>query len=188
MKKVVIVFGVISGLIMAGFVFLVTSLCSNGTISMDRGELVGYTAMVISLSMIFFGIKSYRDNYNGGKISFWKGMQIGLLITLIASFFYFGGAELYNVTNPGFYDKVMIKFAEMQTEKMKQAGAPQEEIDKAIKSGNEMLVLMKNPIIFYGICLMELSPVGIIITLISAAILRKKEFLPPAKLSPSEAV
>jgi hypothetical protein len=178
MKKIIITFGVIAGLILAGFVFLISGLCASDTISMDHGELIGYTTMAISLSMIFFGIKSYRDNVGKGKITFWKGIQIGLLITLIASVFYFAGAEAYNVANPGFYDKIMTKFTKLQTEKMQQAGASQEEIDKTVKFAGEMAKAMENPFIFYAICLMELSPVGIIITLLSAAILRRKDVLP----------
>ncbi|HEV7644905.1 MAG TPA: DUF4199 domain-containing protein [Pyrinomonadaceae bacterium] len=178
MKKIVITFGVISGLILAGFVFLISTLCGNETISMDHGELIGYTTMAISLSMIFFGIKSYRDNVGKGKITFWKGIQIGLLITLIASVFYFAGAEAYNVANPGFVDKIMTKFTKLQTEKMQQAGASQEEIDKTVKFAGDMAKAMENPFIFYAICLMELAPVGLIITLISAAILRRKDVLP----------
>ena len=178
MKKVVLVFGVIAGLILAGFVFLIEGLCGDDVISMDYGELIGYTSMAISLSMIFFGIKSYRDNVGKGKITFWKGIQIGLLITLISSVFYFGGAVAYNITHPGFVDKIMAKFAQNQTEKMKLAGKSQEEIDKVVQSAGDMVKLMNNPFIFYAICLMELSPVGIIITLLSAAILRRKDVLP----------
>lgn len=178
MKKVVLIFGVIAGLILAGFVFLISGLCASDTIPMENGEIYGYTTMAVALSMIFFGIKSYRDNVGKGKITFWKGIQIGLLITLISSVFYFAGAEAYNITNPGFYDKIMTKFTQMQTDKMKQAGASQEEIDKVLKSAAEMAKAMENPAIFYAICLMEISPVGIIITLISAAILRRKDVLP----------
>ncbi len=178
MKKVVLIFGVIAGLVLAGIGYLLSSLCANDTISLDHGEIYGYTIMAVALSMIFFGIKSYRDNVGKGTITFWKGIQIGLLITLIASVFYFAGAEAFNIANPGFYDKVMTKFTQMQTEKMRQAGAPQEEIDKTIKFAGDMAKAMENPFIFYAICLMELSPVGIIITLLSAAILRRKDVLP----------
>jgi hypothetical protein len=178
MKKVVLIFGVIAGLILTGFVFLISTLCGNDTISMDHGQLIGYTTMAIALSMIFFGIKSYHDNAGNGRITFWKGIQIGLLITLISSVFYFAGAEAYTMINPGFTDKVMTKFTQMQTDKMKQAGASQEEIDKVVKNAGEMVKIMENPAIFYAICLMEISPVGIIITLISAAVLRRKDVLP----------
>jgi hypothetical protein len=180
MKKVVLTFGLIGGVIMGFFVFLISSLCENGTIPLDKSEPLGYTTMVIALSMIFFGIRSYRNNYGGGRIGFWKGVQIGLLITLIASVLYFASAEIYSLTHPGFTDKVFGKFIELQSEKMRQSGASAEQIDKVIQDGRAMIKLMENPIVFFGICLIELAPVGIIITLISAAILRKKEMLPAA--------
>ena len=56
--------------------------------------------MVIALSMIFFGIKSYRDNYQNGAIGFWKGFQVGLLITLIASLMYALTWETYMQARP----------------------------------------------------------------------------------------
>ena len=177
MKKVVLTFGLLSGLVLAVFVFVIAGLCESGTIPIEKMELVGYTTMVIALSMIFFGIKSYRDNH-GGSITFWKGIQIGLLITLIASVLYFAGAELYSLTHPGFTDRVFTKFTELQADQMRQSGATQDQINKMIQDGRAMIELMENPIIFFGICLMELSPVGIIITLVSAGILRKREVLP----------
>lgn len=180
MKKVVLIFGVISGLILAVFGYLLMYLCGNDTISMDRGMLIGYTSMAVALSMIFFGIKSYRDNYSRGTITFWKGLQVGLLITLLASFFYFAGALVYSQTHPDLVDKMMSKYVTTEKEKMEQRGAPQKEIDDTIASMTAMIKAMENPFLFYAICLMEMAPVGIIISLFSAAVLRKKDVLPAA--------
>jgi hypothetical protein len=185
MKKVVITFGLISGVIIFGFVFLVTSLCERGVISLDRSELAGYTSMVIALSMIFFGIKSYRDNYGNGRVTFWKGVQIGLLISLIASVFYFAGGEAYTAANPGFIDRFFDKYTQQYTEKMAAEGKSQQEIDGKIKEMRDMVKMLENPFLRFAIFVMEILPVGIIITLISAAILRKKEILPAPPSPPT---
>jgi len=180
MKKVVITFGLISGVLIFCFVFVVVGLCENGILSWDRSELAGYTSMVIALSLIFFGIKSYRDNYGNGRVTFWKGVQIGLLISLIASVFYFAGGEAYIAVNPGFTDRFFEKYTQNYTEKMKAEGKSQEEIDKTVKEMRDMVKMMENPFLRFAIFVMEILPVGIIITFISAAILRRKEVLPAA--------
>jgi len=180
MKKVVLTFGLISGALIFGFVFLSATLCEQGIVPLDRMEIIGYTSMVISLSMIFFGIKSYRDNYGNGKITFWKGMQIGVLISLIASVFYFAGGAAYNAANPGFVDCFSAKFAEHETEKMKSQGRSQEEIDKTIGQTRDLFKMMENPFIAFAIFFVEIFPIGVLISVISAAILRRKEVLPAA--------
>jgi len=180
MKKVVVTFGLISGVLIFGFVFLAATLSERGVVPMDRMEIIGYTSMVIALSMIFFGIKSYRDNYGNGRVTFWKGMQIGILISLIASVFYFGGGAIYNLANPGFVDRFTAKFAQHQAEKMKSEGKSQEEIDKAVSQMNDVMKMLENPFIAFAIFFIEIFPVGLIVTIISAAILRKKEVLPAA--------
>lgn len=180
MKKVVITFGLISGAIIFGFVFLTATLCEQGIVPLDRMEIIGYSSMVISLSMIFFGIKSYRDNYGNGSVTFWKGLQIGLLISLIASVFYFAGGAAYNLANPGFVERFSAKFAEHETEKMKSQGKSQEEIDKTVGQMQDLLKMMENPFIAFAIFFVEIFPIGVIISIISAAILRRKEVLPAA--------
>ena len=68
MRKVVLVYGIIAGLIVAGMMFFSTSyFCSKG--DFDGGLIYGYSSMIIAFSMIFVGVKSFRDKYNGGIIN-----------------------------------------------------------------------------------------------------------------------
>ena len=89
MKKVILTYGLIGGVMIACFVWLVSTLCDRNIISFDKSEYYGYGSMIVALTMVFFGVKSYRDNNGKGVITFWKGVQIGLLITLIGTFMYF---------------------------------------------------------------------------------------------------
>lgn len=177
MKKTVITFGLIGGVIIMIFTFIIATLCDRDMIAFERAEIVGYASMVIALSMIFFGIKSYRDNQGGGKITFWKGVQVGVLITAIASALYVVGGEAYTAYNPAFAPKVMEKYKEMETKKMEQRGSSREEIDATIKQMSDMMKLMENPLFRVPIYLIEIFPVGLIITLLSAALLRKRELV-----------
>jgi hypothetical protein len=134
--------------------------------------------MVIALSMIFFGIKSYRDNYQKGAINFWKGLQVGLLIAVIASLMYAITWEVYSQTRPAGPAYFMEKYADSVINKLKEKGAPAVEIDQKVKDMEYYKRIYRNPVFRFGMTLSEILPVGIVIALISAAVLRKKEILP----------
>src|SRR5689334_18540171 len=105
MKKVVLTFGLLSGAIIVVLMFATMPLQNNPQLR-NSGHLIGYTTMLIAFSMIFFAIKSYRDQHQNGEITFWKGMQIGLLITAIASLSYGIGWEFYmKLYAPNFIDE-----------------------------------------------------------------------------------
>lgn len=177
MRKVTLTFGLIAGAIISVFLVIGFALWENSR-KMINSELIGYAIMVIALSMVFFGIKSYRDNYQKGAINFWKGFQVGLLITLIASLMYAITWETYLQSRPASYQAFVDYYIECQINKKKEKGASAAEVDQMVKSMDDFKRLYRNPAIRFGMTLMEILPVGIIITLISAAVLRKKEFLP----------
>jgi hypothetical protein len=178
MRKIVLTFGLIAGVIVGCLELIVMSLSHSGAISFDKGEIFGYGSMVIALSMIFFGTKSYRDNHQSGAIKFSKGLQVGILITLIASLMYAASWEVYLLTTSGGQDAFMKMYTEHYIEKMKNEGATEAEIEQKTKQLTDMAEMYRNPVIRFGMTLMEILPVGVIITLISAAILRRKEVLP----------
>lgn len=175
MKKVILVYGSIAGVIVGAMFFLTAPLYDNGTINFDNGMWVGYTSMVIALSLILFGVKSYRDSYSDGVISFGTAFKIGILITLVASVIYALSWEVaYNTVSKG-YSEAMAKH---YLEKIKQEGKSEAEIEKATAEMKDFTALYENPLIRFGMTLMEIFPVGLVISLISAGLLRKSEFLP----------
>src|SRR2546421_5830325 len=108
MKKVVIVFGLISGGISSALMFLTLPLLNNGTINFKNGEVIGYSAIFLSFLLVFFGIRSYRQNH-GGTITFGRAFAVGILITLISSLFYVASWEiLYFKFLPDFVDKCAV--------------------------------------------------------------------------------
>src|SRR6266508_799755 len=177
MRKVTLTFGLLAGAIISVFLVIGMAIWEKAR-NIVASELIGYATMVIALSMIFFGIKSYRDNYQKGAINFWKGFQVGLLIALIASLMYAITWETYMQARPASAAAFLDYYAECQVIKMKEKGASAAEIDREVKKMDDIKKMYGNPAISFGMALMEILPVGIIITLISAAVLRKKEFLP----------
>lgn len=170
MKKIVLTFGLISGAIMALMMFVTLPLIDK--VSFDRLEILGYSSMVASFLMVFFGIRSYRENVGGGKISFGKALQVGLLITLISSACYVIAWEIiYFKIAPDFADK----YANYMIEKARAGGASPEALATQRAQMESFKALYSNPLINVAITLLEPLPVGILVTLISAAILRRKE-------------
>jgi hypothetical protein len=175
MRKVTLTYGLLSGAIISVLMLLAIVLWDKGAINFDNSMFIGYASMVIALSMIFFGIKSYRDNYQNGAIKFVKGLQVGLLITLIASLMYAASWETFYQTIPEIEATFMDKYAEHTLNKMKAKGASPAEIDQKAKEMADMAEIYKNPVIRFGFTVLEILPVGIVITLVCAAGLRKKD-------------
>lgn len=176
MKRIIIIYGLIAGSIVAAMILLAIPLWKNGILNHDNGEVVGYTTMVIALSVIFFGVKSYRDKYGNGVITFARGVKIGLLISVIAAVMYSLAWEI-SLTQLG--DEFVTQAMEQYFHEMKEDGATEAEIQEARNKMVMMQEYYKNPVIrFFITAVVEILPVGFVITLISAALLRKKEFLP----------
>ena len=175
MKKVVIVYGIIAGTIVAAMMAITMPMYEKGTLNHDNGELIGYTTMAVALSMIFFGVKSYRDNYAGGEVSFWKAVKIGLLITAIAAFMY---ATTWEFVYPTMSSEFMQQMVDSQVEELKADGATPAEIEETRKSWEAFAEYYKNPFVRFAVTITEILPVGLILTFLSAGLLRNKKFLP----------
>jgi len=167
MKKTVLTFGLIAGAILS--VMMLTTIPFIDRIGFDKGEIIGYTTMILSFLMVFFGIRSYRENVGNGYISFGRALSVGLLITAIASVCYVATWEVV-------YFKLLPDFAERYTnyalEEVRASGASQQLIEAKRQEMKSFVEMYNNPLINAAITFMEPLPVGLMLTLISAAILR----------------
>lgn len=169
MKKTVLTFGLIGGAIIA--VLMSATVPFAHKIGFNKGMIVGYTTMVCAFLLVYFGIRSYRENVGGGAISFGRAFAVGILITLIICLCYIVTWEImFRFFVPDFMDK----YATMIIEKMKAAGDAQQAIDAQVKELNDMKVWYANPFLRAAMTMLEPLPVGLVMTLISSAILRKK--------------
>ena len=172
MLRIVLIFGLISGIIIAALMWLMLAMMQAGI--QGHSLIIGYATMIIALSLVFFGVKSYRDN-NGGHITFLKGLQVGVLISLIAALCYGVSWEAYYRTSGSDF---MQKYTAQYIEHMKADGASDSEIAETQRQMDEMGEHYKNFFFRFGFTLIEILPVGLIVALISAALLRKRELLP----------
>lgn len=170
MKKIVIIYGLIGGLIVSLFMALTIPNMDVDT-DMTKGMIMGYASMLIALTTIFLGIKKYRDKHLNGFISFGKAFLMGLYIALIASTLY---VLSWMIISDLYLPDFMENYVEAQIQALKDSGASTEEIEKQSAEYNSMAESYKNPLIKALYTYMEILPVGILITLVSAAILKKK--------------
>ena len=170
MKRVVIVFGLISGAISSALMFLTLPLINRGTINFKNGEVIGYTAIFLSFLLVFFGIRAYREN-SGGTITFGRAFSVGILITLISCVFYVVSWEIiYFNLMPDFGDK----YASYAIEEVRQKGGSDAAIAAKKMEMDKMKAMLHNPAINAAMTFIEPFPVGLIVTLVSAGILRRR--------------
>ncbi len=179
MKKTILTFGLISGAIIS--VLMVASMLFADRIGPGHSYLVGYTTMILAFLLVYFGIRSYRDNFGGGRISFGKAFVIGISITLISSVCYVVAWQiLYFKFMPDFMDK----YGAYAIQKLQASGASAAAIQAKVEEVRRYKVLEDNPLTNAAMTFIEPFPVGLIITLVSAAILRRKT-PPEPQLSPA---
>lgn len=169
MKKTVLTFGVISG-----FVSSVLMLCTMPffeRIGFTKGLIIGYTGMVLSFLLIFFGIRSYRENIGKGTISFGRAFAVGILITLISCVFYVATWQLiYYKLRPDFHDR----FMNTMMEQVRNSSGSQAEIAAKLEQTKRFGEMYRNPLINAAYTIIEPLPVGLLVTLISSFALRKR--------------
>ena len=168
MTKHVLTFGLLSGAVAALMMFLTLPFAER--IGFDRSIVVGYTTIVISMLFVYFGVRSYRDNVLGGRLTFADGVKAGLLISVISSVCY---VAAWLVLFYGFMSDFADKYANYLVESVRAAGGSQAEIDAAMKQSEDARGMLANPLINAAVAFTEPFPVGILVTLISAAVLRR---------------
>jgi len=169
MKKTILTFGLISGAFSS--LMMVATIPFEDKIGFDKAEYLGYTLIVLSFLLVFFGIRSYRDNAGNGQITFTKAFAVGICITLITCLFYVVTWEaLYFTVLHDFMDK----YGAYMIEKLKASGASAAAVQVQVEQLKKYKELYENPLYNAAVTFLEPFPIGLVITLISAAVLRRK--------------
>ena len=168
MKKIVWTFGLIAGAIMA--LFMVVTLPFVNSIG-EHSLVLGYAGIVAAFLLVYFGIRSYRDNVLGGTIGFGRAFTVGVLIAAIGSVCYVATWEvLYYKFMPDFY----TRFAQTTVDQARKDGKSEAEVAKTQAAMDEMTKNAGNPVWVFAMTFVEPFPVGILIALVSAGVLRRK--------------
>ena len=171
MKRIVLKFGLVSGAILAAMIAVTFPLYRRGLLGFDQGELIGYSSMVLAFLLVFFGIRSYREEVGGGAISFAKAFQVGILITLVTCAVY---VLSWEIVYWGFYPDFLDQYQAHLLAKMRAKGETAAAIAEAQAQMAKLAELYRNPLVNVGITFLEIFPIGLVVTLVSAAILRRR--------------
>jgi hypothetical protein len=174
MLKAILKYGVIAGVVVGGFELITFSLFS-GMPPLKYGMVIGYTTMLIALSAVFVGIKRHRDVERGGVIGFWPALGIGLGISFIAGIFYVVAWEavqaMTHMDFPTAYANAILA-----SEKAK--GASAAKLAELSAQMAEFKVQYADPMFRLPMTFVEIFPVGVLVSLVSAALLRNPRLLP----------
>jgi hypothetical protein len=144
----------------------------EGQTNFRLGEILGYASIIVALSMVFFGVRRYRDHYLEGRISFGRAFQTGLLIALVASIVYVL-AWVLNVAY-GSGEEIMNQYFTYTMDQIRQSGKPAEEIEAEIARIKAFQESYRHPAVWIGMTFLEIFPIGVFVALISAFLLRAR--------------
>ena len=177
MKKIVLTFGLIGGAVLAGT--MLATMPFHDALGNEGGMVVGYTSMVLAFLLIYFGVRTYRDNVAGGRIGFGKALGVGLLIGLVASACYVATWEVLYFGGKSDY---IEKYQARELEKARQSGETETQIAAKQAEMAKFAEMYKNPAFNIALTFMEPLPVALVVALVTAGIVsrRRKEVLQPA--------
>lgn len=167
MGKSILLYGLIGGVVsLLGFFLM-------GCTGDVWGMVAGFASMILAFSLIFVAVKNYRDKQNGGAVSFGKALQIGLLVTLVTSTVY---VVIWLIDYAYFNPDFLEKYHAMTLKALKESGASAEKIRTEAAEMNKFAIQYNNNIFYRaGVTYTEIVPVGIVISLIVALILKRKQ-------------
>lgn len=173
MQKNILIYGLISGVVVSALMLTSVNYLSHceGNVDYNTSMLIGYASMLVAFSLVFVGVKNYRDKYNGGVISFGKAFKIGIAITLIASTIY---VLAWLVDYFFFIPDFMAKYSAHMLDELKASGASAAEIEKQTKEMESFGKMYQNPFFNALMTYAEILPVGLVVTIISALVLKRK--------------
>jgi uncharacterized protein DUF4199 len=174
MTRLILIYGAIGGLVVAiPMVSMMLAMDQDSVI--ENGALYGYLTMIVALTTVFLGIKHYRDRVQGGVIRFVPALGVGLAISAVAGVFYVIGWEislaLTDFDFPAEYSKMMLDAA-------RAGGATEAELAQVATDAEAFARNYQNPLFRLPLTFVEIFPIGVLISLVSAALLRNNRFLP----------
>lgn len=169
MKKIVWTFGLISGAILSAMMVLTMPFAHR--IGYNAAMIIGYTTMVLGFLLVYFGIRSYRDNVAGGTVGFGRALAVGSLIMLISSLCYVATWELlYFKFAPGYATSMEAA----AIAKARSGGGTPAEVEQRVAKAREFMEMYQNPAINAAMTFAEPLPVGLIFAFVSAGVLSRR--------------
>lgn len=164
MKKTVLIFGLIIGGILAANMVAMVQMVYNG--NLKGNDFVGYAALVVIFSLIFFGVRNYRNKQGDGLISFGKAFQIGALIAFV-------GSTVYVLVWLFYYYLFVPDFMDVYASCVLRESTPSD-LPAKTQQMADFKEMYKNPLFVILITYSEVFPIGLVVALLSGLLLKKK--------------
>jgi hypothetical protein len=174
MTRLILAYGLISGFAVIGVSVFVIANFGDG-MNNGLGLWFGYLTMLVALSSILVAVKQHRDQALGGVIRFWPALGLGLGIAVVAAIAYSIGWEIYLAAT---HYTFMDKFVDASLAAKRAAGVTGAAYAKAVAEGEAMRKSYANPVMRFGETFLEIFPVGVLVALVSAGLVRNPRFLP----------
>lgn len=169
MRKAVLTFGLISGVVMSAMLLITVPFQER--IGLGVGEVIGYTTMVAASLAIYFGVRRYRDDVAGGSVSFGRAFAVGTMIALLAGACY---TVTWEVMYFRFYPDFATRYQARVLEREEARGATPPELERRKAELQKYAKMYDNPAINAAVTFLEPLPVGLLVALISAGLLRRR--------------
>jgi uncharacterized protein DUF4199 len=174
MFQKILSYGVIAGLCVGVPMFATTVVKHDA----PYGMVVSYLIMLIALSAVFVAVKRHRDVDLGGVVKFWPAFAMGLGVSFIAGILYVAAWEAAQaVTHMDFASTYAKSVIEHQQAK----GLSGQELARLRAEMEAFKVQYANPFYRLPMTFIEIFPIGVLVSLVSAGLLRNSRFLPAAR-------
>ena len=181
MTRIILTYGLISGLVI--ITGIMASMFLSGGQHPHSNLWLGYLIMLVALSAILVGVKQHRDQALGGVIKFRTALLLGLGIAIMATLAYVAVWEGYlAATHYTFMDQYTAQILAAK----RAAGVTGAAYAKAVAEADGMRRIYANPLTRMLETSAEIFPVGLLVAVVSAALLRNPRFL-PARARPAAA-
>jgi len=175
MLKKILVHGLVAGLIAGASMFVFTVATSGRPPSPAYGMAIGYLTMLIALSVVFVAVKRHRDRALGGVIPFWTAFGIGLAISVVAGVVY---VLVWEATLAITRIDFAAEYGRMLVEQQKAEGLSGAALAAFEAEMERFRTDYADPLYRLPMTFAEIFPVGVLVSLVSAALLRNPRVLP----------
>ncbi len=169
MKRTALRYGLYGVYLLLAFC-LVRFLINPHPTNFDNQEIIGWVGILLSVVFVYFGVKYYRDKENGGSLRFGEGLKLGLLITIFPALLFGVYSVVYSeVLDPGFMDN----YYAWQVAKVK-SSVPAAELQQKLQDMQKEREMFDSPLIQFVAMFLSVFVVGLIVTVISTLVLKRK--------------
>lgn len=166
MKKVIWIYGLVIGAVISSHTIIMMNMMVNNP-DLKTNDLLGYAALIAMFSIIFFGIRKYRNSYSNGYISFGRAFKTGAWIALI-------GSTMYVLLGLGYYYLFLPEFLDAYIQHVLNKCTSPAELAAKTKEMADFREMYKNPLFAILTSYMEVLPLGLVVAAVSALLLKKK--------------